>query len=75
MPTDVSSAGNVIYKGMKFRCSMRIPPRLSAKKVVEDLKKKLTKPGPETFGAKLEFECLDLGDGFDAPDLPAKLKA
>ena len=59
MPTDVNSAGNVIYKGMRFRCSMRIPPHMSAKEVVKNLKKKLMKPGPETFGAKIEFECLD----------------
>lgn len=30
MPTDIGSAGNCLYKSMKFRCSMRIPPRISA---------------------------------------------
>jgi hypothetical protein len=30
LPTNIASAGNVIYKDMKFRCSMRIPPQLSS---------------------------------------------
>lgn len=31
LPTKIESAGNVIYKDMKFRCSMRIPPNLDSK--------------------------------------------
>ena len=54
---------------------MRIPAHLSSTKIVSILKEKLTAPGPETFGALLEFECLDSGDGFDAPDLPKDLKS
>ena len=53
---------------------MRIPPGLPSKKCVEILEEKLTAQGDDTFGARIEFECLDAGDGFDAPDLPAKLK-
>ena len=53
---------------------MRIPPRLSSKEVVRILKEKLEAPGPETFGAKITFFCDDLGDGFDAPDLPENIK-
>ena len=75
LPTDINSAGNVIYKEMKLRCSMRIPPRISAKFVVDTLREKLTAEGPDTFGAKIEFTCVDAGDGFDAPDLPPALKA
>lgn len=37
LPSDLSSAGNVLYKEAKFRCSMRIPPRLSAKEVGQKL--------------------------------------
>lgn len=74
LPTDIASAGNVIYKSMKFRMSLRIPPRLSSQNVVNILKEKLTAPGPETFGAKIEFELQDAGDGFDAPDLPPKIR-
>ena len=59
---------------MKFRCSLRIPPHISAKYVVDTLREKLTAEGPETFGAKIEFTCDDAGDGFDAPDLPEALK-
>ena len=42
--------------------------------VVETLREKLTASGDDTFGAKIEFEVLDAGDGFDAPDLPENLK-
>ena len=42
--------------------------------VVDTLKEKLTAEGEDTFGAKIEFTVLDAGDGFDAPDLPEKLK-
>ena len=74
LPTNIASAGNVIYKDIKFRCSLRIPPQLSSQKVVEILKEKLTAEGEDTFGAKIELEVLDAGDGFDAPDLPEPLK-
>ena len=53
---------------------MRVPPRLSCKDVIETLRQKLTAPGPETFGAEINFECSDFGDGFDAPDLPEGIK-
>ncbi len=53
---------------------MRIPPHVSSKKIIEVLKDTLEKPGDETFGAKISFELLDGGDGFDAPDLPENLK-
>lgn len=74
LPTDIASAGNVIYKGMKFRCSMRIPAHLKSEEIVKTLREKLTAAGPETYGALIEFECDDFGDGFDAPDLPVDIK-
>jgi acetylornithine deacetylase/succinyl-diaminopimelate desuccinylase-like protein len=60
---------------MKLRCSLRIPPLLSSKDVVAKLEEKFTQPGDDTFGAKVEFTVVDLGDGFDAPDLPDNLKS
>jgi len=74
LPHELASAGNVLYKELTFRCSMRIPPRLSSKEIVEKLRTILTAEGPETFGAKIEFSCDDFGDGFDAPDLPEHIK-
>ena len=53
---------------------MRIPPYLSNKKVVETLQQRLTEQDKDTFGAIIEFECIDSGDGFDAPDLPSAMK-
>lgn len=74
LPSDLSAAGNAIYKGLKFRCSMRIPPHLKNEKVCEILKEKITANGPDTFGAQIEFEVIDANDGFDAPDLPVNIK-
>mmetsp|Transcript_18904 Transcript_18904/g.32273 ORF Transcript_18904/g.32273 Transcript_18904/m.32273 type:complete len:259 (-) Transcript_18904:47-823(-) len=74
LPSNLDSAGNVIYKGMKFRCSLRLPPRLNSTEVVDKLKKVIEAPGDEYFGASVKFECIDSADGFDAPDLPANLK-
>lgn len=51
LPSNLSAAGNAIYKGIKFRCSMRIPPHLKNEKICEILKEKITAPGDETFGA------------------------
>lgn len=74
LPSNLSAAGNAIYKGIKFRCSMRIPPKLSSQKVCDILKEKITAPGDDTFGANIEFNVIDGNDGFDAPDLPPNIK-
>ena len=54
---------------------MRIPPRMSAKQIIPKLKEVLEAESPETFGAKITFDCDDFGDGFDAPDLPPHIKS
>ena len=38
LPSDLNAAGNVVYKGLKIRCSMRVPPRMKAAEVGEKIK-------------------------------------
>jgi hypothetical protein len=74
LPTSIASAGNVIYKELKFRCSMRLPPGLKSTEISAKLNEILTAPGDDTFGSLIEFKLIDGADGFDAPDLPEKFK-
>mmetsp|Transcript_3073 Transcript_3073/g.2050 ORF Transcript_3073/g.2050 Transcript_3073/m.2050 type:complete len:108 (-) Transcript_3073:176-499(-) len=74
MPTNIENAGNVIYKELKFRMSMRLAPTHDSTKIVELLKSKFTEKKDDTFGAVVEFSVVDAGDGFSAPDLPKDVK-
>ena len=56
LPADIASAGNVLYKEMKFRCSLRIPPGMKGTDAAEILQKHLTYASPDTFGAEIEFK-------------------
>jgi len=67
-------AGNAIVKDLKLRMSMRLAPTQKGAEVVERLKEVLTKEDESTFGCKLEFELIDVADGFCAPEFPADLK-
>ena len=59
LPNDLAMAGNVIYKDMTMRCSMRLPPTLAWEKANEILKEKLTQTSSDSFGAKLEYTLVD----------------
>ena len=75
LPSNLSMAGNAIVRELTLRCSLRLAPtqkgadveKLLHKAFIEDVR-------DETFGAKIEFNVVDIGDGFSAPDLPADLK-
>jgi hypothetical protein len=67
----LAKAGNVVYKELKLRCSLRLPPTLSATKAAEIVKRILTEPREsETYNAKIELTIGEGGNGFDAPKLP-----
>lgn len=55
MPTNIENAGNVIYKELKFRMSMRLAPTHDSAKIVDLLKAKFTEKKDDTFGAEVEF--------------------
>jgi acetylornithine deacetylase/succinyl-diaminopimelate desuccinylase-like protein len=74
MPSNLATAGNVIHKELTLRCSVRLAPTQKGTEVNELLKQKLTHEDYETFGAKLEYSCDDISDGFSAPDLPEDIK-
>ena len=75
LPANLSSAGNTLYKQLKYRLSMRLPPNLDCQEAVKILREKLTADGPETFGADIKFELADASNGFDAPDLKPAFKS
>jgi hypothetical protein len=76
LPSDLSKAGNVVYSQLKYRLSMRTAPNQDTKALAESLRKAFMEvPIEETFGAKIEFEIVDAGNGFCAPDLPEDVKS
>lgn len=74
LPSNLNSAGNTLYKQLKYRLSLRLAPNLDCEKARKILENKLTAPGPETFGADIKFELADASNGFDAPDLKPTFK-
>ena len=73
LPTNLSQAGNVVYKTLKLRVSLRLPPTLDSQTAAKVIREKLTQEGPETFGAKVELTIDEGGNGFDAPKLPESI--
>lgn len=67
-----SKAGNVIYKELKLRCSLRLPPTLLASKAAEIVRAKLSEP--EQYNSKVEISIGEGGNGFDAPKLPEEIQ-
>jgi len=75
LPTDLAMAGNAIVKQIKLRLSMRLAPTQKGADVEAQLRKVLIEDQKEdTFGAKIDMEVVDIGDGFCAPELDEKLK-
>ena len=75
LPANLSSAGNTLYKQLKYRLSLRLAPNLDCQEAVKILREKLTADGPETFGADIQFDLADASNGFDAPDLKPAFKS
>ena len=73
LPSDLSKAGNVVVKELKYRCSLRIAPSQDGNKIAKQLEKTLLAKGKDTWNAKIDFEMCDVGNGFVPPDLPPKL--
>ena len=71
----LSKAGNVIYKELKLRCSLRLPPTLTATKAAEIVSRILNESRPETYNAKIELTIGEGGNGFDAPKLPETIES
>ena len=76
LPSDLSKAGNVIYSQLKYRLSMRTAPNQDTEVLAELLRKAFMEaPVEDSFGAKVEFQIIDQGNGFCAPDLPEDIKS
>ncbi len=66
-----AKAGNVVYKELKLRCSLRLPPTLHNQDAAKIVREKLTeKRDDETYNAQVEVTIGEGGNGFDAPALP-----
>lgn len=76
MPSDLAKAGNVVYKELKYKMSLRTAPTHDCDVLVEQLKKAFEEaPESVTYNAKVTFDNIEKGNGFCAPDLPADIKA
>ena len=53
---------------------MRIAPSQDAEKIGQQLQKALLAKGNDTWDAKVDFEIVDVGNGFVPPDLPPTIK-
>lgn len=73
LPT-LAKAGNVVYKELKMRCSLRLPPTLSATKAAEIVKSILNEKKEETYNAQVDIVIGEGGNGFDAPKLPDEIE-
>jgi acetylornithine deacetylase/succinyl-diaminopimelate desuccinylase-like protein len=71
---NLASAGNVVYKELAVRCSLRLAPTMKKEVAVEIIKKlvnnKVHNNIDYTYGATVELVFVDVGLGFDAPKLP-----
>ena len=75
LPTDLNTAGNVVYKELTYRVSVRTAPTHDPEILAEQLRKAIMDaPESITYGAKVEFNVVDKGSGFCAPDLPQDMK-
>jgi hypothetical protein len=66
----VEIAGNVTHKEITFRCSLRLPPTMKGDEAEKILKKIVFGEEDYTYGAQIELNAGDTGNGFDAPKLP-----
>ena len=67
------SAANVIYKELRMKCCVRLPPSLDAEKAKQVIHDKIMEKKPDTFNAEVELKFTSQGNGFDAPKLPDEL--
>mmetsp|Transcript_29286 Transcript_29286/g.38997 ORF Transcript_29286/g.38997 Transcript_29286/m.38997 type:complete len:185 (+) Transcript_29286:909-1463(+) len=75
VPSDLATAGNVVYKELTFRCSVRTGPTQDCDELAAKMKQAIMDaPAEITYNAKVDFEVVDKGSGFCAPDLPANVE-
>ena len=66
-----ANAGNTVYKELKLKVSVRLPPTLNSEKAAEIVKNILNAKNDEhTYNADVEVIINEAGNGFDAPKLP-----
>lgn len=73
MPSDLAKAGNVVYKDVTARFSVRTAPTQNVEDLVAKMKLEV-EDATKNKGAIVKFTLLDAATGFCAPDLPEALK-
>src|SRR5207244_3451483 len=69
----IASAGNVLRPVTRLKLSLRVPPRLDAKRAATLVKTVLEQDPP--YGAKVSFDSDGGSSGWDAPPLAPWLAA
>ncbi|MEM9489612.1 MAG: M20/M25/M40 family metallo-hydrolase, partial [Myxococcota bacterium] len=60
-----ANAGNVLRPYTSVKLSVRLPPTLAAQTAVDSIKSALESDPP--YGARVRFDCTDVGPGWNAP--------
>jgi acetylornithine deacetylase/succinyl-diaminopimelate desuccinylase-like protein len=63
----IGSAGNVLRPFTRLKLSIRLPPRVDAKRAADTVKQVLEQDPP--YGAKVSFSDISSNAGWDAPEL------
>jgi acetylornithine deacetylase/succinyl-diaminopimelate desuccinylase-like protein len=63
----IGSAGNVLRPFTRLKLSIRLPPRVDAKRAADAVKQVLEQDPP--YGAKVSFSDISSNAGWDAPEL------
>lgn len=66
----VEDAGNVVYKGVTFVCTMRLPPHIDCNEAKAAIEKDLPVADEFTYEAKITVDNFDVANGFTSPKLP-----
>ncbi|MBU2510925.1 M20 family metallopeptidase [bacterium] len=67
-----SEAGNVLRPFTSMKLSLRLPPTIDAKKIINHLKEILESKPP--YNAKVQFKVLDSTKGWNSPELSGWLE-
>lgn len=69
----IERAGNVVYKELKCKVSIRLPPTMKGEVASKIIKEKLLEKKDDTFNAFIDLSNFNFGNGLDAPKLPESI--
>lgn len=63
----IGNAGNVLRPATRLKLSVRLPPRVDAKRAADAVKRTLERDPP--YGARVTFDSVGSNAGWDAPEM------